>query len=211
MTASGEDPRDTLRRIHPGECGTPNGYQQISRARSALREMGVPEEELPEYDPACKEAWARYVTTRRDKGGQLGLPPGPPRAQAEHGTVQRWRLHVKERRELRAQGVPDNELPPICEECRDARRQYNADRRQRPKRGKRRRGKVTHIRRSISTEPAPHGTPEALKQHRRERRRLRAKGVPERNLPPICSKCQAEAIRVRVLGRVNRARRATGG
>lgn len=121
--ASGEDPTETLRRIHPEHCGTPNGYQQISRARRAAAAAGLP---LPEYDEACKTAWANYYQKRRAAGGRLNLPRGPrPAAEAKHGTVQRWRQHIRERDALRRAGVPEEELPEIDEACRKAWKSYN--------------------------------------------------------------------------------------
>ena len=168
-----------------------------------MRAAGVAESELPQYDPACQDAWAKYTTARRDKGGSLGLPPGPPAATAEHGTVQRWRAHVRERRRLRAQGVPEQELPPIDQGCRDAWRRYNAGLKK-PKRRKKR-AKVARASRPLPEETrVEHGTAEGLKMHRRQRRRLRAAGVAERDLPPICDACASEALRIKVLNAQHR-------
>lgn len=67
----------TLARVHPGKCGTHNGYLQISRARRELKAIGYSEPQLPMYDQKCKDAWAIYTQARRDRGGKLGLPKGP--------------------------------------------------------------------------------------------------------------------------------------
>lgn len=211
--ASWEGPRETLERIHPEQCGTPNGYLQISRARKALLKRdgstidGLP---LPEYDDACKLAWKGYIKRRRQAGGKLNLRMGPPPiADAPHGTQQRFRIHVKERRTLRAKGVPESELPPICPACKDAWRIYNAKlKEERQKAGyDRRRGSVRSKPGANPVEvPSPWsscGTPDGIREHGLQRKREREQGLP---LTPFCSKCQAEKLRGRVLRRISKVR-----
>lgn len=214
--ASGEDPRVTLARIHPEHCGTPNGYLQISRARTAVREQLLGEgrvageDDLPQYDDDCRDAWAKYTVHRRDQGGARGVKPGPPaKPEAEHGTVQRWRVHAKERRNLRRQGVPEEELPEIDDACRDAWRDYKLDLKKRKKGRKGRLIPTNSIRprREVPERSWPEcGTAAGLKRHRYERRQARAKGASDQELPPVCKKCQAEALRIRVLNKIKKAR-----
>jgi len=105
---------------HAELCGTEAGYQQISRARRSAKDAGAAESDWPTYDTACKDAWSAYIKRQRKSRGQ-GTGPRKP-VDHPHGTKERYRQETYLRHKQRRAGVPEDQLPEICDDCRRANR-----------------------------------------------------------------------------------------
>lgn len=102
---------------HEAVCGTEVGYQQISRARSAALAGGAVRGDIPQYDDACREGWAKYMKERRPgTGGKGGRSMDP----ADHGTVERYRQETYLRHTEKMRGVPEGDRTELCALCRKA-------------------------------------------------------------------------------------------
>jgi hypothetical protein len=110
---------DDLAAEHAPYCGTYLGYQQINRWRVRIRRTMPRGTPLPEYDAPCKEAWADFTKSKRQAEAAVRGPISR-KSDAECGTYTRYRQHIRERAELRAAGVPDDDLPPIDAACQQA-------------------------------------------------------------------------------------------
>lgn len=120
------------------------GYQATSQRRRQIRQGWVIAQaalgnerttkecplELPDYLPHDREAWALYTAKNRaNGGGGLGRTPGRRRDDVEHGTIERYRQHLRERALFRAQGrsaAAIELLAPIDPKCKKAASWYNA-------------------------------------------------------------------------------------